>query len=71
MKVRLDRSRRDCERESEKKKESGKEVKKDKKGKKKKKERSREALERSGVPIRTAKRNVNSRFVRLRPGRRE
>jgi len=37
---------------------------KNRKGKKEK-ERSREALEQSGVPIRTAKHSVNSRFVRL------
>lgn len=68
MKVRLDRSRRDCERESEKKKESER---RKRKIEKRKKERSREALEQSGVPIRTAKRSVYSRFVRLCPGRRE
>ena len=70
MKVRLDRSRRDCERESEEKIVS--ERRKRKMGREKEeKERSRGALEQNGVPSRTSKRSVNSRFVRLCVGRRE
>jgi len=61
MKVRLDRSRQDCERKGDKRERRKKKIERERR-------RKREAAKRSsksGVPIRTAKHSVNSRFVRL------